>query len=174
MHRNGQRLPGHIFFVGACSLPQYHTDLLEFAVFQDTPDQFQPWILFLIHRGGGFRQHHAGFNLKQCCRHDQKGAGYIDIEFPKLLQISHILLCKLGYRNIVYVYLVFINQVHQKVHWTFKCFQMDRIPLIVFLPPHQKKGESTATKISQIMRCAGTKIRCRIGVQIRTMRIRKL
>ena len=85
------------------------------------------------------------------------------------------MLRKLSDRNVININLVFLNQVHEKVHRPFKGLQMHRIALgPCFFLHYQKKGLSTVMKISQIIRCAGTKIMCKIGVQIRTIKIRKL
>ena len=123
-----QRFPRHITFLALRHRVENRADFFEAAVFQNARHQFLSRIFFLrllfLRR---FWQHHAGLDLKECRRHDQKLAGNLDIEFLRLVQIRHILLCQTGDRDIIDIDLVFINEMHKEIHRPLKGIQFDFI-----------------------------------------------
>ena len=95
-------------------------------IFQDSLDEFLPWILkffllFLLYRKKHFR-----LDAHKCRRHYKKFTHHIHIFRIHLTDIVEILLCDQNNGNIINIHFIFFNQMQQQIQRSFKDLQFNR------------------------------------------------
>ena len=65
-------------------------------------------------------QQHTALDVEKSCRHDKELAGDVQILAVHLADVFQILVCDLDNRNIINVYFIFFNQVHEEIQRTFE------------------------------------------------------
>ena len=109
----------------ACLFPagfELSREIFVHLVFQETADQLLAGVFLFLAVFLVFftRQEHAALDVQKRCGHDQKFAGDIHVFMVHLPDIFEVLIGDLNDRNVVDVYFVFFDQVHEQVQRTFK------------------------------------------------------
>ena len=109
----------------ACLLPadsELFGHIFIHLVFQKAPDQLFAGIAFLFTGLFVFfpGKEHAALDIQKGRRHDEKFTCDVHVLVIHLMDIFEVLVGDLDDRNIVDVYFVFLNQVHEQVQRTFE------------------------------------------------------
>lgn len=88
--------------------------------------QFFTGILFFSFFSYFFGKKHFTLDIQKSCCHDHKLTHDIQVFFLHLPDIFHILFCNLHDRDIIYIDLIFFDEMQKQIQRTLKCFQFYR------------------------------------------------